>query len=91
MPVTCVTGMDCELIVCIHRQGVLDAPHVPPPDVPRVVRRYAAIGTAPLSAGFSFAWRLGTAHRHGRGNEAHFFAPTSKFAMATFAKSWRRG
>ena len=34
MPVTCVTGMDCELIVCIHGQGVLDAPHVPPPTSP---------------------------------------------------------
>ena len=40
MPVTCVTGMDCKLIVCIHGQGVLDAPHVPrrPQGCPKIRR-----------------------------------------------------
>ena len=91
MPVTCVTGMDCELIVCIHRQGVLDAPHVPPPPTSPGLSEDTPRLELPRSLRGFLLWRLGTAHRHGRGNQAHFFVPTRKLAMAAFANSWRRG
>jgi hypothetical protein len=91
MPVTCVTGMDCELNRCIHGQGVLDAPLVPPRrspglsedtprlELPRSLRGFLLLGGLAPRIGTDAATKLISSR------------PRASSPWQRSPKSWRRG